>query len=545
MRWLNEDSKKFLEKDYLLPEVSVEERIDQICQTASDILKAPELKDKFKEVIEKGWCSLSTPIWANFGLERGLPISCFSSYVDDTMEGILYAQAEVGMMSKYGGGTSGYFGKVRARGTEIKDNGISSGSAHFVSLFDSVTNIVSQGSARRGAFAAYQDIDHADIMEWLDFKTEGNKIQDIFYGVCCSDAWMQSMKDGDKAKRKIWAKVLQRRGESGLPYIFFTDTVNNNKPQVYKDLNMKIYNSNLCTEICEPVSEDESFVCCLMSMNLLYFDEWKNNHAVQTMTWFLDAVMSEFIKKSENIKFMERAHKFAKRHRALGLGVLGWHSFLQSRNISFESIGARAYNKIIHKYLDEQTLIASKELAGRYGEPDILKGYGLRNTTRLAIAPTTSSAFILEQVSPSIEPIQSNYFVKNLAKGKFTYKNPFLVQVLESLGINNSKTWNSILKNNGSVQHLEELSEHKKDVFKTFDEINQMEIITQAAERQPYIDQSQSLNLKIHPSTPVKDINKLYIRAWELGIKTLYYQRSSNLAQELGRNISECKSCEA
>lgn len=545
MRWLNKDSRAFLEKDYLVKGTTIEQRIDDICENASKILERKDLKDKFKEVIEKGWCSLSTPIWTNFGLERGLPISCFSSYVEDTMDGILFAQAEVGMMSKYGGGTSGYFGKVRPRGSSINNNGTSSGSAHFVSLFDSVTNIVSQGSARRGAFAAYQDIFHEDIMEWLDFKTEGSKIQDIFHGVCVPDWWMKEMKEGDKSKRKIWAKVIQRRGELGLPYIFFTDNVNNNKPQVYKDKDLQIYNSNLCTEICEPISKDESFVCCILSMNLLYFEEWKDTDAVQVMTYFLDSVMTEFIEKSRNISFMQRAHRFAERHRALGLGVLGWHSFLQSKNIAFESLTAKSYNILIHQHLDKETLEASKKLAKEYGEPALLKGYGLRNTTRLAIAPTTSSAFILGQVSPSIEPLNSNYYVKDLAKGKFTFKNPFLEELLKEKGINNSKTWTSILKADGSVQHLDELTEHEKNVFKTFDEISQMEIILQAAGRQTYIDQSQSLNLKIHPSTPIKDINTLYIKAWELGIKTLYYQRSTNLAAELGRNILECKSCEA
>jgi ribonucleoside-diphosphate reductase alpha chain len=280
-------------------------------------------------------------------------------------------------------------------------------------------------------------------------------------------------------------------------------------------------------------------------MNILYFEEWKDTDAVQTMIYFLDAVMSEFITKSKDIKFFERAHRFAERHRALGLGVLGWHSFLQSKNIAFESLLAKSYNVSIYKHMDEESLIASKRLAKEYGEPEMLKGYGLRNTTRLAIAPTTSSSFILGQVSPSIEPLNSNYYVKDLSKGKFTYKNPYLKKLLKEKGIDTPKTWDSILKNNGSVLHLEELSEHDKDVFRTFDEISQMEIILQASIRQPYIDQSQSINLKIHPSTPVKDINALYIKAWELGIKTLYYQRSTNMAQELGRSILECRSCEA
>lgn len=545
MRWLNKDSETFLKRDYLLEGVEVEQRIDQICKRAAEILNKPDLEAKFKEIITKGWCSLSTPIWTNFGLDRGLPISCFGSYIEDDMAGILYTASEVGMMSKYGGGTSAYFGELRERGASIKNNGQSSGSAHFAGLFDSMVNIVSQGKTRRGSFAGYQDIFHPDIDEWLDFKTEGNNIQDIFHAVCVPDWWMQKMIDGDRKFRKTWAKVIQRRTESGLPYIFFTDNVNKNKPQVYKDKKLKIYNSNLCTEICEPTGIDESFVCCILSMNLLYWDEWSGTDAAYYMTWFLDAVMSEFIDKAKGLPFMKRAVNFAVRQRALGLGVLGWHSYLQSKMIPFESLSAKHHNVLIHQRLNDETYKASQDLAKEYGEPELLKGYGLRNATRLAIAPTTSSAFILGQVSPSIEPLSSNYFIKDLAKGKFSYRNPYLEKLLEDKGQNTEDVWISILKKDGSVQHLDCLNQTEKDVFKTFDEISQIEIIIQAAQRQKYIDQSQSLNLKIHPDTPVKEINALYIKAWELGIKTLYYQRSTNLAQEMGRSLLECKSCEA
>lgn len=525
--------------------VSVHQRIDQVCKRAAELIGKPDMEARFKEVITKGWCSLSTPIWTNFGLSRGLPISCFSSYIPDTMEGIMETVAEVGIMSKYGGGTSAYFGALRARGTEIKDNGKSSGSGHFAEFFDFAVNSISQGSTRRGNFAGYQDIFHDDIEEWLDFKTEGSKIQNMFYGVCVPDWWLKDMKEGDRKKRAIWAKVIQRRFESGLPYIFFTDNVNKARPQVYKDKSMYIYSSNLCTEVLESTAEDESFVCDLLSMNLKYWLEWKDTDAAYVMTWFLDAVMEEFIQKSANIKFMERAHRFAKRQRAIGLGVMGWHSFLQGQMIPFESMQAKTYNSMIFQHLDKETLRASKDMAIELGEPELLKGYGLRNTLRMALAPTTSSSFILEQVSPTIEPLSSNYFVKDLAKGKFSYKNPELIKLLETKGKNNDATWLSILKKDGSVQHLDFLTEHEKDVFKTFGEISQMEIIIQAAARQPFIDQGQSINIKVHPSTPAKDVNTLLLKAHELGIKTLYYQRSTSLAQELGRNILECRSCEA
>lgn len=545
MRWLNKESEKFLKSGYLLEGVTPEQRVRQISKRAAELLEDPALEERFFEIISKGWCSLSSPIWSNFGLDRGLPVSCFSSYIEDTLPSILFTASEVGMMSKYGGGTSAYFGKLRGRGSAIKDNGESSGSAHFVQLFDTMSNVISQGSTRRGAFAAYQDITHPDFFEWMDFLKPGNPVQDIYPAICVSDEFMQGMIEDKLDYRERWAKLISNRMELGLPYIFFTDNVNKNKPQVYKDKDMHIYNSNLCTEITEPTSEDESFVCVVLSMNLLYLDEWIETDAVYLMTKFLDAVNEEFVRKTENIPFMSRAHKFAKNHRALGLGVLGYHSYLQSKSIPFESMEAKLVNSRFSKHMDEESLRASKDLAKDFGEPEVLKGYGLRNTTRLAIAPTTSSSFILGQVSPSIEPLSSNYFIKDLAKGKSVYKNPELKKVLSKLGKDTEEVWLSILKDDGSVQKLDFLSDHDKKVFKTFSEISQLEIIQQASVRQKFIDQSQSLNLKIHPLTPIKDVNSLYIEAWKLGIKTLYYQRSVNLAQELGRNLLDCVGCSA
>ena len=543
--WLNKDSRKFLERGYLLPEESAEKRIKDIAETAEKYLGFQGFAEKFQFYLEKGFYSLSSPIWSNFGRKRGLPISCFGSFVDDTLEAIMEKVAEVGVMTKCGGGTSAYFGALRGRGAKISAGGESTGSVHFMELYDKLMNVVSQGNVRRGSFASYLPIDHPDIEEFLNIRSEGNEIQDLSIGVCVSDEWMKKMVDGDKQARKIWASVIKKRFESGYPYVFFSDNANNQAPQVYKDKNLKINHSNLCSEIMLPNSPDESFVCDLSSMNLEKWEEWKETDAVETMIFFLDAVMTEFINKTENVKFMDAPRKFAINHRALGLGGLGWHSLLQSQMIPFESMEAKMLNNQIWKFIREKADKASEEIAKTHGEPEILKGYGRRNTTTLAIAPTTSSSFILGQVSPSIEPLNSNYFVKDLAKGKFTFKNPYLEKLLEEKGQNSQEVWKSILVRGGSVQHLDFLNEDEKNVFKTFGEISQKEIVIQAAQRQKYIDQGQSLNVMIPPNTKPKDVNELMIFAWEQGVKSLYYQRSANPAQELARSILNCASCEA
>jgi ribonucleoside-diphosphate reductase alpha chain len=543
--WLNSDSRLFLERGYLQDGQTPEARISQIAQSAEKILKISGFAEKFEKYMSLGWYSLSSPIWANFGLERGLPISCFGSYIDDTMESILGKTAEVGMMTKMGGGTSAYFGGLRARGANIGSGGKSNGPIHFMELFETVTNVVSQANVRRGSFAAYMPVEHADILEFLQIRDDGNSIQNISLGITITDAWMKSMIAGDKDKRKIWSKVIQKRFESGYPYLFFSDTINNGAPDVYKKNNKRIYASNLCSEIALSSAPDESFVCNLSSMNLLHYDEWAETDAVETLTMFLDAVMTEFIDKTADIPYMDAPRKFAVNQRALGIGVLGWHSYLQSKLIAFESMEAKLLNTKIHSTIARKANEASRQLAVMFGEPELLKGTGRRNVTLMAIAPTTSSSFILGQVSPSVEPLNSNYFVKDLAKGKFTYKNPFLACVLEAHGKNDRETWSSILTKGGSIRHLKFLTDHEKDVFKTFGEISQKEIIIQAAARQKFIDQAQSINLMIHPKTAVKDVNQLLIFAWEQGVKTLYYQRGTNPAQELSRNLLTCASCES
>lgn len=866
MRWLNEASLQFLQRDYLLPGETIHERIDVICNAAERILGVKGFAKRFKDNLAKGWYSLSTPIWCNFGTDRGMPISCFGSMIEDSMESILYTLAEVGMMTKHGGGTSTYVGKLRPRGSTIRNNGESSGSVHFSQLFNSLIPVISQGSCyiegtevltnsgfkdfrdvlpsdkiaeldefnnvsftdkyelvvqdfdgdlvcldgkkrddsvsikvtpnhrmvvsrrkmenrqrfwphetdivtaehlnlhrdnrlilagwsgdgkglddwdrlriafqadgikdgpnrkirfhfskqrkierikdilsrlsieyteylnidgtldinleynpsvkhntfaswvkldritgrwaeefideltywdgsyahggavvycsvirqnidivqaiasladkktrismrpakdnrqnlhricisegayrggeaikksreyyngkvycaivpkgrllvryqdrvmvcgntRRGNIAVYLPVDHPDIMEFLTIKSDGSPIQDVSFGVCVPDYWMEEMvgdstpTGGDAEKRKVWARVLEVRANTGYPYILFTDNANKGAPDVYKDNKKLITHSNLCSEIMLPDTYDESFVCDLSSMNVLYFDEWKDTDAVELMTMFLDAVMTEFVEKAGSIPFMERPVRFAKNHRALGIGQLGWHSYLQSKMIPFESFEAKLLNTKIAKTIKESAYAASEKMVRELGfeAPAQLVPYGRRNTTLIAIAPTKSSAFILGQVSEGIEPNKSNYFIKDLAKGKFTMKNQYLCELLNKKGKDTDDVWKSILERGGSVQHLEFLSEHEKAVFKTFSEISPKEIIIQAAQRQKFIDQSQSLNLMIHPSVHPRDVNMLLIEAWRLGVKSLYYQMSVNAAQQFARNILECSSCE-
>jgi ribonucleoside-diphosphate reductase alpha chain len=545
--WINENTRAFMARGYLVDGQTTEERVRVIGEHAEKILGKPGFADKFEKYMSLGWISLATPVWANFGLKRGLPISCFGSYVADDMANILHTQAEVGMMSKYGGGCSAYFGDLRARGSEITQNGYSSGPVHFMQLFEKILDVVSQGATRRGVFAAYLPVEHPDIHEFLDIGTEGNPIQKINHAVTVTNAWMDSMVAGDEEKRKIWAKIIQRRGEIGYPYIIFIDNANNQKPEVYKDKNLPIYASNVCSEIMLPSSPEWSFVCCISSINAAFYDDWKDSDLVETMIQFLDAVMTDFIEKLEAMRdsesedkrlafrFMERPYNFAVANRALGLGVLGYHTLLQSKGLAFESAEASAINDELFALIKDRSYAASAEMAKEYGEPELLKGYGRRHTTTMAIAPNTSSAFILGQVSQGIEPIWSNCYIKDVAKMKVVIKNPTLQALFVELGKDTKEVWDSIRDNDGSVQHLDFLSDEQKAVFRTFAEIDQTKVIELAANRQKHIDQGQSLNVMVAPDTPVKEINQLYLQAWKQGCKALYYQHSMNAAQQLTR----------
>lgn len=878
--WLNEESMSMLERGYLLPNQTVEEKLDVICSRASEILGKPELKEKFLEVFSRGWASLSSPIWANFGEDRGLPISCFSSFIDDDIDHIFKTVHEVAIMTKNGGGTAGDFSFIRPIGSKVSRGGEASGVNSFVEVFDSTIKNVSQSGVRKGGFAAYLDINHPEILDFLRIKGRDSLMQSINTAVKVDDKFMEEMIAGDKNKRRVWAEVLKSRREKGIPYLFFTDTVNRNKPDVYKDKDLKVHHSNLCVskdtqiltdrgqipigelegefvnvwngeefseveifktgenkellrvitadgyeldctpyhkfyvqkgynegtgknkleilekraselvkgdklikfelpviegkkelkkaytngffsgdgtyekgkpsiyvygnkveclphlevgeckirweehskrynirnikdlkekffvpdatytidsrlkwlagildadgtvtdfngsqtlqlasvekeflreiqlmlqtlgcdskvtfnrgagkymlpandgtgglkeyecrevnrllingnslfkliqmgidfkrlkpsgrkparecsafikidrvekleglhdtycftepltnkgmfngiltgncnEILLPTNADESLVCCLSSMNLYLYDEWKDTDAVELMVYFLDAVLTEFIEKAKSINGLQRAVKFAKEHRAIGLGVLGFHSLLQSKNISFDSLEASYLNNEIFKTISEKSLQASQKMSKEYGEPELLKGYGRRHTTLMAVAPTTSSSSILGQVSPSIEPYKSNYYTVSLAKGSFNRINKTLSKLLKSKGKDNKEVWDSIIFNQGSVQHLDFLTDEEKNVFKTFSEINPDVIIRLASQRQKYIDQGQSLNLMIPNEVEPKELNRIHINAWKSGLKGLYYQRGTSVTKEQMAKLMECSSCSA
>lgn len=544
-KWLNKKSKTFLDNGYLSDGEDPLERIEHIAKTAQGFLpKTKGYKEKFLDYTSRGWFLFSSPEWANYGKKRGLPIACFGSLSEDSMSSILDTTSEVGMMTKMGGGTSAYFGELRPRGAAISTGGKSDGAVSFMRIFDTLVDTCKQSSVRRGAMACYLPIDHGDIKEFLKIKGEGSPIQHLFTGVTVENDWMELMIEGDREKREVWAEVIKARSQTGLPYIHFVGNANKNAPQVYKDKGKRINASNLCNEIQLSSSPEESFVCCLASMNLLHYDEWKDTDAVEVLAYFLDTVIEEFIQKAEGVKHLERAVRFSKSQRAIGIGATGYHSLLQSKMIPFESLEAQMLNSEIFKTINEQSLAASKKMAAEYGEPELLKGYGERWVTRMAVAPNTSSAFILGQVSQSIEPYKSNYYVKDLAKIKVTIKNPFLKKLLKSKGENTEEVWASSLRNNGSVQQLECLRQEEKDVFRTFAEISAREIVTQAAQRQKHIDQGQSLNLTIPPDTSAKEINELMIYAWESGIKGLYYQHSTNAAQAFYRKLNDCRNCE-
>jgi ribonucleoside-diphosphate reductase alpha chain len=416
-------------------------------------------------------------------------------------------------------------------------------------MYDTGINGVSQGSVRRGAYATYLDIDHSDVEEFLKIKAEGNDIQNLNFGLCVPDYWMKEMIAGDRHKQTLWGKVIQKKFETGFPYIFFSGNANKTAPQVYKDKGMTIWASNLCTEIMLATSKEESFVCDLGHINLSKWNEIKSeplglDDVFEVLSWHLDAVMTEFIRKSEGCHQLDKARRFAINQRAIGVGVVGYHSYLQQENIAYESMEAKFINKEIFSTMRKSLDKSSRKLAAILGEPPLLKGYGIRWVTNMTIAPTTSSSFILGQITPAADPSMSNYFTKDLAKGKFTFKSPTLTKVLKSYGKDTKDVWKSILTHGGSAQHLDFLTQHERNVYKTCQEISQMEIVVQAAQRQPDIDQGQSLNLVFASDTPAREVNKVLIYGWEHGIKSFYYQRGTNPAQEIARNISSCASCE-
>jgi len=559
--WANEESMVFLRRGYLENDETLEERERNIARYAQQLLDnikpskgRKDIAEKYYDYVSRGFYSQASPILSNFKPNtNATAVSCFGSMVEDNIPSILYTHAEIGMMSKLGGGASAYFGKLRPRGAKISTGGATHGVVHFIQMFETLVDVISQGNVRRGFMSPYLDIEHPDAEEFIKIRSEGHPIQQLTHGVVYSDDFMRRLEEGDKKARALHLQVIKNRREKGVPYIVFGDTMNRNTVDVYKDRGMKIYASNMCSEIALPSSEDESFVCVLSSMNVLKYDEWKNTDAVEVLVYFLDAVVEDFLMKMERLRdsknpddrlgfqYMERAYRFAKRHRALGIGQLGWWDYLQSKMIPFESDEAKELNIEIAKTIQTRAWEASTQMAKEYGEPELLEGYGRRHTTLTAIAPTKSSSFILGQVSQSIEPRKSNIYPEDLAKTKSLYKNKYLMQVLEKRGKNERDIWNSIVNNGGSVQHLDFLSEHEKLVFKTFAEVSQDAIIEQAADRQKWIDQSQSLNLMNSKEVSPKEMHRIIKKAWELGVKSLYYQDTENAAQK----HASCISCQA
>ena len=547
--WMDEASLATLSRGYMFEGETPKQAMRGIADKVGEYMDNKSVADRLFEYIWKGWVCPSTPVWSNFRLKRGASISCFNSHVEDSIDSIGWTHSEVMKMTQLGGGTSVYWGDVRARGSLITGGGKTNGSVSFMEMYDTMINKVSQGGVRRGATAMYLPIDHGDIEEFLQIKDAGNPIQNLFTGVCVDDAFIDRLYEGDHYSLSVWAKVLKSRSEKGIPYIFFTDNVNNHVSTPdwygYKQNNPDYYikSSNLCTEICEPSNEDESFVCCVSSMNVAKYDEWKDTPAVEHAIFMLDAVTEDFIRKTNSVKLMKRANKFAKNHRALGLGVLGWHTYLQQKDLPFASIPSKALNKKIFQDIRGQAEDATNKLGKKFGPCKIGDG-ARRNSTLMAPAPTVSNSTIQGGISPGIEPFSSNYFVQKSAKGNFIRKNTILEKLLTSLGKNTDEVWDSINKKNGSVQHLDFLDQHQKEVFKTHAEINQFGIIEQAADRQLFIDQSQSLNINIPPNVDVSTISKLHLYAHEKGIKTLYYQRGESILNSVDSMDSSCLFCE-
>jgi ribonucleoside-diphosphate reductase alpha chain len=543
--WITDDTRKFLSRGYLREAVSVEDRIAEVGKRAGEILDRPDIGKKISEYLMNGWMSLSSPIWSNFGLARGLPISCNNVFMDDTMDSILLKTAEIGAQTKYGAGTSAYYGALRGRGAGISGGGSSYGAVHFMQMAETTTSVVSQSNVRRGSIAVYLPADHPDIDEHLTIRTKASPLQNVQPAVSITDKFLEDAFAGSERNQAVFAKILERRRANGRPFIFFHDNANRFAADVYRDQKRTIWSSNLCTEIMLPSTARESFVCNLLSLNVLHYDDWKDTDLVKVAIYLLDAVMSEYIEKTKDLPFMDSSYRFALHHRALGLGILGWHSLLQSKMIAFESAEASILNIKIFQQMQAQSYEASELLGREYGVPEMLINYKRRNSTTMAIAPTKSSAFILGQASEGIGLFENNYFVPDLQKGKFTFRNPYLEKVLGQKNMDNAETWRSILLREGSVQHLDILTDHEKAVFRTASEVSMDKVIEQAAARGRYIDQGQSLNLKMPPNVTPKEQMRLTLKAHKLGLKSLYYQESTNPAQALARSNESCVACEA
>jgi len=555
--WMDDIAVSMISKGYLLPDEDVFDAYKRVSKFAARRLRRKDLQPFFYEAIVKNWLCLASPVLSNMGTERGMPISCFGIDVGDSIEGIADANSELMRLSSQGGGVGIGVSRIRGRGKAIRDNGVSEGVVPWCKIYDSTILATNQGSVRRGAASVNLSIHHPDIEEFLGIRRPKGDVNrqclNLHQCVVVDDVFMNKLEEKDPKALKLWGEILKTRLETGEPYIMFEDNVNNANPQAYKNNNLHVSMTNICTEIALYTDELHSFICCLSSLNLARWDEWKEYKFENGMTlpelscWFLEGVLQEFIDRAKNIKFMENTVRSAIKGRAIGLGVLGWHTFLQSKGIPFVGIQANAYTRLMFEFIEKETLKASKAQAELYGEPEWCKGTGLRHTHHLAPAPTVSNAHISGGVSPSIEPIPANVYNLKTAKGVFIKRNKILEELLEKKGYNIDSVWEQILKDQGSVYGLPNyiLSDEEKEVFLTFKEINQLEIVKQNGIRQKYVDQAISLNLCFDPNDTPKWISQVHKEAWKQGIKTLYYLRTESVLRgDNLQRLSECISCE-
>lgn len=549
--WMDEISLATISKGYLLPNETPKKAYRRVAAAAAMRLKKPELENKFYKLIWNGWLGLASPVLSNMGTDRGLPISCFGVDTPDSIRGIGLTNAELMKLTSQGGGVGISVSRIRPRGTEITGNGKSEGVVPWCKIYDSAIIATNQGSVRRGAASVNLDIEHHDIEEFLQIRRPkgdpNRQCLNLHQCVVVGDNFMRKLESRDQDAMGLWAEVLKSRMETGEPYIMFKDNVNKNNPIAYMMNNLDVTMTNICTEITLFTDEEHSFICCLSSLNLAKYDEWKDTDAVELATWFLDGVMQEFIDKSNGRDSLKRTHAHAKKGRALGLGVMGWHTFLQQKGMPFNSIASTAYTHNIFSKIKNDAEKASRDLAQEYGEPVWCKGTGMRNTHLIAIAPTVSNSVITGGISAGIEPLPANIYTFNGAKGTFIRKNKVLEVLLEEKGENKDRWWDQMLADGGSTQNLPDniLSPEEKELFLTFPEINQLELVRQAAIRQRYLDQTQSLNLSFDPSDSPKWINQVHMEAWKLGIKTLYYLRTDSVIKgDLGSRQADCVSCD-
>ncbi len=553
--WMDDIAVSMISKGYLLSDENVFDGFKRVSKASARRLRRKDLQPFFYEAMVKNWLCLASPVLSNMGTERGLPISCYGIDVDDSVEGIASANSELMRLSSQGGGVGMSLSRIRGRGARIKDNGVSEGIIPWAKIYDSTILATNQGSVRRGAASFNLDINHPDIEEFLMMRRPKGDVNrqclNTHHCVVVDDTFMQKIEDRDPHSLKIWGEILRTRLETGEPYIMFKDNVNKANPEGYKKLNLEVTMTNICSEIVLYTDPLHSFICCLSSLNLARFDEWKdyrfeNGMSVPELTtWFLEGVLQEFIDRAKNIRFMENTVRSAIKGRAIGIGALGWHTFLQAKGVPFVGIQANAYTREIFSFIDSESLKASQNMAVEYGEPEWCKGTGVRHSHRMAIAPTVSNAHISGGVSPSIEPLPANIYNLKTAKGVFIKKNPVLEALLESKGFNIPSVWDKIAKDQGSVYGVEEhiLSDEEKEVFRTFKEINQLEIVRQAGIRQKYVDQTVSLNLCFDPNDTPRWMSEVHKEAHKVGIKTLYYLRTESVLR--GDNLDRTAACVA